>query len=82
MTMQDQDFDYFLKNMDKLYKTHGQKFVTVKNQNFLGTYNTFNEALETTLKTEEMGTFLIQECFDSVEKMVNHFQGNVTPVCV
>ena len=35
MTMQDQDFDYFLKNMDKLYKTHGQKFVAVKNQNFL-----------------------------------------------
>lgn len=78
--MQDQDFDYFLENMDKLYKTYGQKFAAVKNRAILGTYDTFNEALETTLKTEELGTFLVQEIFDDREKMVHHFQGNVLPV--
>jgi hypothetical protein len=80
MNQQDQDFNYFLENMENLYHVHGHKFVAVKNKGILGIYGTFNEALESTLKTEELGTFLIQECFDKVEKMVHHFQGNVMPV--
>jgi hypothetical protein len=78
--MQGQDFDFFLQNMENLYKAYGQKFVAVKNKAFLGTYNTFNEALETTLKTEELGTFLIQEIFDDKEKLVHRFQSNVMPI--
>ena len=78
--MQNQDFEYFFQNMEKFYKKYGQKFVVVKNLGILGVYNTFDEALESTLKTEELGTFLIQECFDNKEKLVHHFQGNVTPV--
>ena len=78
--MQDQDFDYFVKNIQKLHETYGHKFLAIKNQGVLGAYNTFSEALETTLKTEELGEFLIQECFDSKEKLINHFQGNVAPV--
>jgi hypothetical protein len=66
--------------MEKLYKVHGQKFVAIKDHNILGAYDTFNQALETTLKKEELGTFLIQECFENKEKLVHHFQGNVMPV--
>jgi len=76
----DKDFDFFLQNMEELYKEHGHIFVAVKNRNILGTYDTFNNALETTLKTEQVGTFLIQECFENREKLVHHFQGNVMPV--
>jgi fibrillarin-like rRNA methylase len=78
--MQNQDFDYFLHNMGKFYKTHGHKFVAIKNQAILGAYDTFENALENTLKTEELGTFLIQECLENKEKLVHHFQGNVIPV--
>jgi hypothetical protein len=78
----DKDFDFFLQNMERLYREHGHKFVAIKNLNILGTYDTFNEALEITLKTEELGTFLIQECFENREKLVHHFQGNVIPVPV
>jgi len=78
--MQDQDFDFFVQNIEKLHKTYGHKFLAIKNSSILGAYFTFNEALETTLKTAELGTFLIQECFDNVGKMVNNFQGNVIPV--
>jgi len=80
MNQQDSDFNYFLENMNNFYRSYGQKFVVVKNQGVLGVYENFNKALESTLKTEEMGTFLIQECFDSREKMVCHFQGNVMPI--
>ena len=80
MNAQDKDFDYFLANMKNLYSEHGHKFVSVKNQSILGVYNTFNDALENTLKTEKLGTFLVQECFDNKEKMVQHFQCNVMAV--
>jgi hypothetical protein len=76
----DNDFDFFLQNMERLYRQHGQKFVAIKDHNILGAYDTFNEALETTLEKEKLGTFLIQECFESREKLVHHFQGNVMPV--
>jgi hypothetical protein len=78
--MQEQDFNYFLQNMESLYKAHGHKFVSIKNQAVLGVYDTFNAALENTLKTDELGTFLIQECLENKDKLVNQFQGNVTPV--
>jgi len=78
--MQDQDFEYFLRNMERLYQAHGHKYVAIKNQNILGVYGSFNDALENTIKTEELGTFLIQECLENKEKMVHHFQCNVTSV--
>jgi hypothetical protein len=80
--MQEKDFDFFLQNMSKFYETYGNKFIAIKDSNILGTYNTFNEAVDNTLKTEKLGTFLIQECFETREKMVHHFQGNVIPVSV
>ena len=70
MDQQDLDFNYYLENMPGFYETYGQKFLAIKNLNILGVYDTFNEALDTTLKTEELGSFLIQECFDNVEKML------------
>ena len=78
--MQDKDFDFFLQNMENLYKTYGHKFVAVKNQSILAAYKSFNDALDATLKTEELGTFLIQECLENKEKLIHHFQGNVSPV--
>jgi hypothetical protein len=69
MNTQDQDYEYFLENMESLYKTHGDKIAVVKNNSILGVYNEFNEALETTLKTEELGTFLIQKIYESKDKI-------------
>ena len=80
MEQQNLDFNYFIENMAELYRKYGHKFIVVKNQNILGAYDDFMIAYENTLNTEEIGTFLIQECFDDVEKMVNHFQGNVMPI--
>jgi hypothetical protein len=78
--MQDQDYEYFLKNMEELYKQHGHKFLSLKNQQVLGVYDSFQNALAETLKHEEYGTFLIQECFQNKEECVQYFQRNVIPV--
>jgi hypothetical protein len=78
--MQEQDYGYFLQNMEDLYKTYGHKFLAIKDQHVLSAYDSFNEALQNTLKVEQLGTFLIQECLESREQAVHHFQGNVIPV--
>jgi len=80
MTKQSQDYEYFLQNMDKFYEHYGHKFLAIKDQQVLAAYESFDLAIKTTLKTEELGTFLIQECLDDKNKLIHHFQGNVMPV--
>ena len=46
MNQQDQDFNYFLENMENFYHAYGQKFVVVKNQSILAVYNDFMEINE------------------------------------
>jgi hypothetical protein len=75
--MQDQDFEYFLKNTEQFYKEYGHKYLAIKEQKIIGVYDTFNEALDMTLQKESLGTFLIQECLEKRENAVFHFQGNV-----
>ena len=60
--MQDKDFDWFLNNYDELYNTYGKSFLAIKNRSVLGSYKSFKEALDITSETEEIGTFIIQEC--------------------
>jgi hypothetical protein len=52
----------------------------IKNRNILGVYDSFNAALDETLKKEAAGTFIIQECFKNKEESVNRFRCNVMPV--
>jgi len=77
--MQEHDYEFFLQNIERFYKKYGHKFLTIKNNQVLNAYTTFDEALSDTLKTEELGTFIIQECLENREQLVQHFQGNVMP---
>lgn len=77
--MQNQDYDFFIQNIAKIYKEYGHKFIAIKNSQIIGAYNSFNDALTNTLIKEELGTFLIQECFPSKEDCIHSFQCNVMP---
>jgi len=60
--MQDKDFEWFLENYDDLFKKYGFSYLAIKSEKVLGAYSTFHEAVEETQQTEELGTFIIQEC--------------------
>ena len=60
--MQDEDFRWFLANYNELYKKHGYSFLVIKNKMVLGVYKSFKEAVESTSPTEELGSFIVQEC--------------------
>jgi len=78
--MLSKDYEYFERNMSSFYKKYGRKFLVIKNQKVIGKYDTFSLAFHETIKTEKLGTFLIQECFKTKKENVYHFQGNVLPV--
>jgi len=60
--MQDKDFKWFIENYSILYEKYGCCFLVIKNMNVIGVYECFDEAVDTTLLTEEIGTFIVQEC--------------------
>lgn len=66
---QKQDYQWFLENMESIYKEHGRKVAVIKNKSVLGIYEQFTDALEATQKTEKLGTFIIQNIFESKYKM-------------
>ena len=60
--MQDNDFNWFLENYNDFYKQYGSSFLAIKDKRVLGAYSSFKKAVDITLRTEEIGTFIVQEC--------------------
>ena len=66
---QKQDYLWFIENTESLYKKHGGKIAVIKNKSVLGIYDQFTDALETTRKSEKLGTFIIQVIYENKGKM-------------
>ena len=58
----EKEFHWFLDNLPLLAQKYGGLFVVVKNMKVIGAYDAFTEAIHNTLKTEEIGTFLVRKC--------------------
>ncbi|MGI6594919.1 MAG: hypothetical protein ACOX24_07610 [Christensenellales bacterium] len=75
--MTNKNYEFFKKNFDDLYEKHKDRFVVIKDQAVLAVYDTFDEAYTTTIKTEKLGTFLIQECSDPKNRIAYFYTPNV-----
>jgi hypothetical protein len=62
VNIQDTDFEWFLENYSELFKQYGEAYLVIKDEEVIGVYNDFNNAIDTTLLTEEIGTFIVQKC--------------------
>ena len=58
----DKEFDWFLNNQTQLVQMYSEKFVVVKGFKVIGSYDSYAEAIDKTLKTEKLGTFIVQRC--------------------
>jgi hypothetical protein len=72
-----QDYEYFINNIEELYKKYGHSFLVVKGEEIIGAYDTFESAFDETVKSLPLGSFLIQECVEDPQRIVHSFQGNV-----
>lgn len=62
VSIQDQDFEWFLQNYTELFNQYGRKYLAIKNGKVLGTYDNPAEAVKKTAQKEELGTFIVQYC--------------------
>ena len=72
-SMQKEDFDWYMKNLSVLYAKYGHCFLVIKDKKIISTHEDFLTAYEETVKTEGQGTFIIQECVDNPDKLVQYY---------
>jgi hypothetical protein len=65
MILLEKEFNFFIRNQEKLVKKYKGKHIAIKGNKILGEYNSLSEAVKETAKHEKLGTFLIQKCESS-----------------
>lgn len=60
--MQDIDYKWFVNNYQKIYEEYGKTYVAISNEKILGHYDSYVEAVRETLKTLQLGEFIVQYC--------------------
>lgn len=61
-TMLDKEFKYYIDNQQTLVEEYNGKFLVIKDEKVIGTYDSEDTAYFETEKNHEPGTFLIQFC--------------------
>lgn len=75
----DPNLKFFIENFENLLKEYRDKFIVIKNQSVAAAYDTFDEAYSETIKTEELGTFIIQYCVpEAMEPNMSHAWSRIT----
>ena len=75
--MLDKEFKYYLEHQEELVKQYNGKFIVIKNNSVIGAYVSETEAYNVTLKSHELGTFLIQLCLPGKESHTVTFHSRV-----
>lgn len=57
-----EDFAWFREHYAEFQRQYGNAFLAIKDKKILGVYHSFAEGIYETSKTEEAGTFIVQEC--------------------
>lgn len=75
--MLQREFQYYLDNQADLVKKYNGKFIVIKNQQILGSYDSQDQAFIETKKTQDVGTFLIQYCSPGTSDYTQTFHSRV-----
>ncbi|MCU0782770.1 MAG: DUF5678 domain-containing protein [Verrucomicrobia bacterium] len=56
------EFNYYLEHQNELVEKFGGKHVVIKDQKVIGSYDSEVQAIQETVKSHRLGTFLVQKC--------------------
>jgi hypothetical protein len=76
--MLEKEFQYYKDHQKELVDKFEGKFVVIKGEQVIGSYDSEIEAYEETKKTEELGTFLIQQALPGAENYTQTFHSRVS----
>ena len=71
------EFDWYIENQNDLVKKYTGKYLVIKDKKIIGKYDDEYYALKETMKTHEMGTFLIQKCTPGIDSYTQTFHSRV-----
>lgn len=75
--MLEKEFKYYLDNQKELVKKYNGKFIVIIDNEVVGDYGSYDEALFESCKKHELGTFLIQECTEGEDAYTQTFHSRV-----
>lgn len=75
--MLEKEFQYYIDNQNKLLKTYNGRFIAIVGEHVVGDYDSFEQAIDETMKEYELGTFLIQECIEGEKAYTQTFHSRV-----
>jgi uncharacterized protein (DUF1330 family) len=56
------EFKYYIEHQDELVKKYNGKFIVIKGQVVIGSYDSEILAIQETSKSHPLGSFLVQKC--------------------
>ena len=57
-----EDFEWFMQHYEQFQGEYGNAFLAIKDKRVIGVYDSYGQGVRETQKTEELGTFIVQEC--------------------
>ena len=67
--LQETDAKWFFENYKVLSLKYGKCYLAIKNKSVIGVYDDSISGVHKTLETEKIGTFIVQECTGTEERL-------------
>ena len=71
------EFEFYKIHQEELLTKYNGKYIVIKDQKVIGSYETEIEAVLQTSKIHELGTFLVQKCEPGKENYTAIFHSRV-----
>ena len=72
-----ENYEWFVKNYNNIFKEYGECFVCVYNKQIVGKFKTYKDGVLKMSKKYELGSFLIQRCCRDKFSATNAFVSSV-----
>ena len=72
-----EDFNYYVQNHKEIVKKYLNKYIVIKEQSIVDSYDTFEEAVSESSKKYDLGTFIIQNCSEDLNELTQVFHSRV-----
>ncbi|GAG16136.1 unnamed protein product [marine sediment metagenome] len=73
----EKEFEYYLENQEQLVAKYDGKVLVIKNRQVIGVYDSEQDAIATTTREHELGTFLVQKCEPGADSCTQTFHSRV-----
>ncbi len=72
-----EDFNYYVQNHKEIVKKYLNRYIVIKEQSIVDSYDTFEEAVSESSKKYDLGTFIIQKCSEDLNELTQVFHSRV-----